>query len=598
MKALKSKIYTPASHQGPPLDQKKDLESLISEGRFNEAEQKSQSILSDFPDDLFTLKVLGVTQGQLGRLHEAKNTFLKATRINPSDSEPLKNLGIIALSLGKPAESKAFFKNAISLNPNDVDSLYSLAGVLKDLGELKEAEKIGELAVRLSPNNAACANNLGVIKEAQGKIIEAENLYQSAVHLAPCNASAYSNLLFLQSSNHKEVETYLENAKAYGHAMAQKVSSKFPHQRRMPRGGRLRIGFVSADFRKHPVGYFLRALIENVARLNLDFFAYSNTTKEDELTSFFKEGFHSWSSIVGKSDSEAAQMINTHQVDILIDLGGHTKNNRLPLFSWKAAPVQLSWLGYHATTGVKEIDYILGDEFVTPYQEASHFVEKIWQLPKTSICFSPPDCDIEVQCLPALSTRQVTFGCFNNLNRLTDNAVEVFASILKSVTSSRLLLKSHILDDPQRREGILQKFEKFQISCGRIELQGRSPRDEYLNCFNNVDIALTTFPYAGSTTAIEGLWMGVPSLFRKGDRLLSHIPEIVAYNSGLVEWIAEDDDAYIQKAVQFASNLPQLNALRLELRSKIMASALFDSRSFAEGFQESLRSIWRETIGY
>ena len=263
----------------------------------------------------------------------------------------------------------------------------------------------------------------------------------------------------------------------------------------------------------------------------------------------------------------------------------------------ETSPIQLSWLGYHATTGVEEIDYILGDEFVTPYKEASHFVEKIWQLPKTSICFSPPDFDIEVQCLPAVATRQITFGCFSNLNRLTDNAVTVFASILTSVTSSKLLLKSHILDDPKRREGIFQKFEKFQISCDRIELQGHSPRGEYLNCFNRVDISLTTFPYAGSTTAIEGLWMGVPSLFMKGDRFLSHIPEIVANNSGLGEWIAEDDEAYIQKAVQFARNLPKLNALRLGLRSRIMASALFDSRSFAEGFQESLHSIWRETRG-
>jgi predicted O-linked N-acetylglucosamine transferase (SPINDLY family) len=358
----------------------------------------------------------------------------------------------------------------------------------------------------------------------------------------------------------------------------------------------LRIGFVSGDLKSHPVGYFLEGLLAQLQSSSIELFAYPTVSTEDELTRRLKAFFHKWSPLTSLDDMGAAQKIHSDDIHILIDLSGHTANNRLPVFAWRPAPIQVSWLGYFASTGLPEMDYILGDPYVTPHEEADHFSEKIWQLPETYLCFTPPDLDLKVAPLPACSNGFITFGCFNSLSRMTDEIVSVRAEILHAVPDSKLFLKDKQLDHESGRNRVLSRFEAVDIAADRLILEGRSPREKYLECYDRVDIALSPFPYGGGTTSVEGLWMGVPVITKKGNHFLSHLGESIAHSSGLSDWIASDQEEYVAKAVAYASNLEALSELRNGMRERILSTPLFDTPRFALHFEQAV-SAMRNKIG-
>jgi predicted O-linked N-acetylglucosamine transferase (SPINDLY family) len=263
----------------------------------------------------------------------------------------------------------------------------------------------------------------------------------------------------------------------------------------------------------------------------------------------------------------------------------------LPIFAWKPAPIQISWLGYFASTGLPEMDYILGDRFVTPRKESDHFVEKIWQLPESYFCFTPPRTGLQVAPLPASSNGFVTFGCFNSLSRMTVKVASVRAAILLSVPGSKLFLKDKQLDHEAGRNRVLSQFSILGIEPSRLILEGRSSREEYLACYSRVDLALSPFPYGGGTTSVEGLWMGVPVITMKGDHFLSHLGESIAHNAGLSDWIAADEDEYVAKAIVYASDLEALSAIRKGMRKQILKTSLFDAPRFARHFEQALRKM-------
>jgi len=279
---------------------------------------------------------------------------------------------------------------------------------------------------------------------------------------------------------------------------------------------------------------------------------------------------------------------------VLIDLSGHTKHNRLPVFAWKPAPVQVTWLGLPATSGVAEMDYVLGDPWAIPEQCEDQFTEAVWRMPDSYLCLTIPASPIQVAPLPALVSGHVTFGSFNNLTKMNDSVVAVWARILTSVPNSRLLLKAKQLSDAAVCTQTLQRFAAHGIAPERMQLQGiLASRNEHLATYNKVDIALDTFPYPGVTTSVEALWMGVPVLSMQGDRFLSCTASSIAHNAGLAEWIAAGQDDYVAKAVRYASDLPRLAVLRAGLRQQVLASPLFDAPRFARHFEEALWGMWQ-----
>jgi predicted O-linked N-acetylglucosamine transferase (SPINDLY family) len=299
-----------------------------------------------------------------------------------------------------------------------------------------------------------------------------------------------------------------------------------------------------------------------------------------------------WRSVVGMSDEAAARLIHEDGIQVLVDLSGHTAHNRLPVFAYKPAPVQVTWLGYFATTGVEAMDYILGDPYVTPEGEEHHFTERVWRLPQIYCCFSEPRYEVSVGALPALSNGYVTFGSFNNLAKVNDRVISLWSRVLQAVPGSKLLLKTKALADEGVRGRVRSRFAACGVGSDRLILEGPAPRGELLGAYNRVDIGLDPFPYPGGTTTAESLWMGVPVLTRRGDRFLSHVGETMAYNTGQGAWVAADDAQYVQKAVSFASDLRALSALRAQLRQTVLQSPLYDAKQFAKHLTQALTQMW------
>ena len=378
--------------------------------------------------------------------------------------------------------------------------------------------------------------------------------------------------------------------------VAEKVEMRYSSWQCAPRPERLKVGFVSGDLHNHPVGYFLESILGRIDSSAMELIAYSTGHKVDELTHRIKPYFSAWKSLIGLSDKEAAALIHTDGIHVLLDCSGHTGKNRLPVFAWKPAPVQVSWPGYFASTGVAEMDYLIGDPYVTPVGEEDHFTETIWRLPETYLCFTPPDVPIDVGPLPALSSGSITIGSFNNLAKMNDHVVALWAKILNAVPS-RLFLKANQLNDPGVRESTRQRFAEREITPDRLLLEGASPRAQMLEAYHRVDVILSPFPYPGGTTSAEGLWMGVPALVRHGDYFLPHIGESIAHNAGLADWIAQDDDDYVRKALEYTADLGRLAALRARLRHQALASPLFDAPRFARHFEAALRGMWEGRQG-
>jgi len=297
-------------------------------------------------------------------------------------------------------------------------------------------------------------------------------------------------------------------------------------------------------------------------------------------------------------DEAAARRIRADEIDILIDLAGHSAENRLGVFAYRPAPLQITWLGYFASTGVDAIDYILADESCVPPGNEAQFSERVWRLPQTRLCFTPPEGDAApaVDPLPALQRGVVTFGCFQRLPKITDDVIRLWGEVLGRLPGSRLLIQSVQTGRAKAVEQTLARLARVGITADRVSIRGPVSRDAYLKAYAEVDIVLDTFPFPGGTTTCEALWMGVPTLTLCGETMISRQGETMMRAAGLPEWVAVDPGDYVRKAVQFASDLPALARLRESMRNQVAGSALFDVRLFARRFEDALAMIWREQV--
>ena len=561
-------------------------------GRLDEAKKSYQEAIKFKPDLFQAHDELGLIFLKLGKLNEAENSFKQAIRLNPIYAKAHNNLGVALQELGRLEEAEESIKKAIKLKPDSSEPYNNIGVIFQELGKLDEAEKSYEHAINLNPNSAEAHSNLGVNLQELGRFEEAKKSYKQAIKIRPNYTKALSNLLFLYSGFNYDSSIYLKEAKNYNEILKKLVKFKFSSWLCKEESEKLRIGFVSSDLRNHPVGYFLENFLSKLTKSNLELYAYPTQSKSDDLTLRIKPFFSAWKPLIGISDKAAAQLIHSDGIHILIDLSGHTANNRLPIFSYKPAPIQISWLGYFASTGVAEIDYILGDPFATPHEDKSHFTEKIWQLPETYLCFTKPNLKVDVGPLPALASNYITFGCFNKIARITDNVISAWSKILQAVPASKLFLKDKSFSKNSIKEIVFKRFSSFGISKDRLILEGKSPREQYLKAYNRVDIALSPFPYGSVTTSAEGLWMGVPVIIMKGDHFNSRLGESIAHNTYLSDWIASNEDDYVSKAIKFTDKIDDLTKLRSSLREQVVSSPLFNSVRFSSNFEVALKNIW------
>lgn len=571
--------------------------ALAALGRHEESESIGNRAIIISPNHPEVLNFLGNASKELGRLIEAESRYRQALAAKPEFAEAYSNLGIVLQQQKRSAEAEDCYRKALTINPLFSDAWLNLGVVCGMQGRVSEAESCYQHALDIKHDFVAAYLNLGSTLKDRGLFLEAEAQYRQALQIKPDYDKARSGLLFVFHYITRPPSHYLAEALQLGDRFAEKVKACFTNYQCSSRPDRLRVGIVSGDLRSHPVGYFIESFLPRLDPARIELFAYSTNPVSDVLTERIKRHFSVWRALFGQNDEAAAKLIHDDGIHVLLDLSGHTGHNRLPVFAWKPAPVQASWLGYFASTGLREMDYLIGDPYVTPPDEEDHFREKIWRLPETYLCFNPPDMSPDVNALPALSDRIITFGCFNKLAKMNDAVVSTWARVLREVPKSRLFLKTDVLNDRLVREEVCRRFAQSGIQACRLMLEGSSPRAELLEAYSRVDIALDPFPYPGGTTSVEALWMGVPVITRRGDRFLSHVGETIVHNAGLSGWIAVDDDDYVAKAVAYASDLERLSALRAGLRQQVLASPLFDALRFARHLENALWQMWQSRHG-
>lgn len=562
--------------------------------RLDEAEAAYRRALALQPNSAVTLNRLGATLSELGRYGEAEACFRHALALQPDFAEVMSNLGSVLIDQGRSDEAEVCFRRAVALRPDFAYAHNNLGNALRRLRRLGEAEDCFRRAVALQPGLSEAHSNLGSILIDQGLLAEAESSLRRALAIDPNSTDAYSNLLFAMNCRSDAAPEALAEARRYGQLVAGLAANPYTRWLVEERPQRLRVGLVSGDLRDHVVGYFLESLLREIDHGKIELIAYPTQPAEDDFTKRLRVNFAAWSPVVGMTDAAAAARIHADGVHILLDLSGHTVHNRLPVFAYKPAPVQATWLGYLATTGVEAIDYLIADTWTLPALAETAFIEKVWRLPETYICFTPPDIDVPVPLLPALADGRITFGSFNSLTKMTDEVVALWARVLKAVPGSRLYLKTRQLMESSSRQRVIERYAVHGIERDRLVLEDVVPgRAQHLATYGRMDIALDPFPYSGITTSAEALWMGVPVLTLAGNRFLSRQGVGLMMNAGLSDWVASDLDDYVARAVAHASDLNSLAALRATLRERFLASPVCDAKRFARHFEAALEGMWR-----
>jgi protein O-GlcNAc transferase len=585
-----------AQAQADLLEQHERLQlvAMFNAGHYVDLEAKMRLLVELYPKSPFVWKLMGAVLHMQGK--EALRVMRKTDELFPAHADAHNNLGNVLRDLGQLDEAAVSYRRALDIAPNLAEAHSNLGVVLWDLGQLDEAAMSYRRALSIAPDLAEAHSNLGLILWDLGQLDEAVERHRIALSFKPDYVEAHGHILFTHNYlSGQPSEALLSEARSYGKLVEEKAKP-YSHWPNAPDANRcIRVGFVSGDLRNHPVGHFVEGMLTALASDasgRLELFAYFTSFHSDVLTNRIKTCCNTWHSVVGLSDERLAGRIREDRIDILIDLSGHTAHNRLPMFAWKPAPVQVTWLGYFATTGVAAIDYLIADPWTLPATEEANFTEKIWRLPETRLCFTAPDCNVDVLQLPALCNGFITFGCFNNLTKMNDAVVALWALVLKAVPDSRLFLKARQLRQGLARQNVIDRFAAKGVHADRLILEGYDSRTDYLAAYNRVDIALDPFPFTGGTTSVEGLWMGVPVLTLKGERFLSRQGVGILMNVKLPDWIAADEDDYVVRAVWHSGNLQRLSSLRTGLRQQVSASPIFDAQRFARNFEAAMRGMW------
>jgi predicted O-linked N-acetylglucosamine transferase (SPINDLY family) len=418
------------------------------------------------------------------------------------------------------------------------------------------------------------------------------------MELKPDLPKYFSNLLLTMNYNprYDASEIFIRHTEFAKHFELpfQSSSVRFPNVKDVHRP--LRVGYVSPDFKGHSVAFFIEPVLAAHSKNRFEVFCFSDVPQEDEVTKHIRSSADHWRDISRMTDSEADEIIRKDKIDILVDLAGHTAYNRLLLFARKPAPVQVSWIGYPATTGLSAMDYKIVDSYTDPPgMTEQYYTEKLLRMPECFLCYRPDEESPEVGPLPSQSAGHVTFGSCNNFAKVTPEMMELWGKILEGVPGSRLLLKAKSLSDRSTREYVKDLFQGKGISGDRLELLGWEPSVRgHLETYHRIDIGLDTFPYHGTTTTCEALWMGVPVVTLAGKTHVSRVGVSLLSNAGLPELVAHTGDEYMDIAINLAKDTNRLRELRDRLRTMMTDSPLTDAGRFTGHLEKAYRDIWEK----
>lgn len=602
----------------------------LAEDEFEDAARCYRTALAHKPDYVEALTNLGAVLNLQGNSADAEAYCRKAVELAPDFAGAHCNLGNVLLSQDRGGEAVACYREALRLSPGLPEALINLALVMQDHGYLPGALEYYEKRAQRHPNDflphvriAQALQAMGRWDDAAQSLERARELkpdsievlttlstnfvYIGDVHTGteylkrlldatPQNANAQSRMVFdsmyLPSRTGEEIcRGFREWAELYAtHPLLPlpPASSAEPEKR-------LRIGYVSHDFRRHSVAYFLEPILRHHDHAGFEVYCYSTLLDGDQVTERFRALADQWRDISTLSEQATVELVREDRIDLLIDLSGHTTGNRLGVFARKPAAVQVTYLGHPASTGLDAIDYRLGDAVTDPLElVAGHYSETLWQLPGCFLTYQPSNDAPPVLPSPSAANGYVTFGSFNNLTKVNDEVIAVWARVLNAVPNSRLMLKFYALSSVRGRKRIVDGFAAHGIAEQRLDLVGWSAGpNEHLSIYNKVDIALDTFPYNGTTTTCEALWMGVPVVCLEGERHSARVGASLLHALGLQELLAGDVDGFVRIAAQLAADRERLASLRAGLRERMAASPLLDHAGFTRRLEAAYRDMWR-----
>jgi len=536
-----------------------------------------------------------------GSNEQARDTYLKVLAVDPAHTDALYALASLEVEMDLPRDAHQHFLQLLHLKPDMYDANLALANFLTEQTKSNidwardDALYYYEKASELNPEEEANYITIGNMYVERGNVDDALQSFRKALSINPGHAIARSCLL-MSSQYHPSpsMEDLYNESISWPQYCTLDIPRTTRHDNDADPDRPLKIGYVSADFRMHPVGFHLVPAIYHHDPDKFEIFCYSNNSENDVLTKRLKSYAENWREIKELSDAEAHEMIRKDGIDILIDLSGHTGGNRLQLFARKPAPVQATWIGYFFSTGLTEIDYIIMDDTAVLPGEESCFSEKVIRMPQTRFCYEPPPFAGDVASSPCIRNGYVTFGSFNNLAKVTEEVIELWAKVLLSVPDAKLILKSKQMGSESVKSRIFKQFESLGVNRDRLILRGVSPHIDMLAEYGDMDIALDPFPFNGGMTSCEALWMGVPVLTLNGYRPIARQTAGFLKAIGLEEFIAGNKYDYCEFATKLSKDLAKLAEIRQGLRGRMKSSLLCDGKRFTANLEAAYREMWRK----
>lgn len=588
----KSFAKKPTVSQPPQADTNRLIE-LFNQNKNDELEKVARALLVKYPKHGFTWKVLGAVLQRLGKLEESLEAKRKSAELLPQDAEAAYNLGNALNEFGKLAEAEESYRRALKINPNFKKANYNLGLVLQNQNRTTEAEESYRREIAINPDFAEAHSNLGNMLKNLGHLCEAEKSYRQALTANPRYLDAYTNLLYTLAHNpNSPPEFAFQEAVHFGNVAMQGIQPLVHLSENRDPNKKLRVAMVSGDFWNHAVAYFIEPLLACFDKNQFELVAYYNNAKNDNFTQRIKTHFVGWRDVAALTDIQLAQQMANDGIDIAIDLSGHTDKNRLQAFAYKPAPIQISWLGYPATTGLKTMDYYLVDNDWCPAGLLDdYFVEKLVQLP-SALTFAAPENSPPVVDSPALKNGHITFGSFNRTSKLTQQTLDLWCEVLKEIPTAKMIL-GNVSDEPLQRQ-LENEFSKRGVAAERLTFYAKKSIPDYLALHGEVDFILDTFPYNGGTTTGFALWMGVPVLTYAWKSLAGRGGVVMLSRVDLQnDFVAHTPEQFIEMAKTWANNVEGLQALRHQLRGRMQNSTKSKPEHVVAGFQAALKIMWQ-----
>jgi len=578
----------------PSIQQTLDMaQRHYQAGRYQIAAELLRNLIAAHPALPDLHRKLGMALGGAGDWDGAIIAFASAIAADPNSAESHNGLGVGLAQKGRLKKAIAAFGKAIALAPKFPEAHFNLGNALRDGGQFDDAIAAFRHAATLRPNYAEAHNNLANVLKDSGHLDQALAAHRQAIAANPDAASFHSALILTmhyhpatdaQAIAQEEQHWNDRHATPLGQFIRAHSNDANPDRR-------LRVGYVSADFYDHACGFFLSPLFGSHDRTRFEIFCYSTGKESGRVFEQIKNCTDGWRSVAGLHDAQIAARVREDRIDVLVDLKLHTADNRLLVFAEKPAPVQICWLGYPGSTGLQAMDYRLTDLYLEPPGLFDAvFSERPIRLPHTVWCYDPLATGPEVNESPCLAKGFVTFGCLGAFCKMNDEVLKLWARTMHEVPNSRLLL---LAPEGSARRRTLERFAELNIGADRLRFAGFCPRDEYLQRYHEIDIALDTFPYNGHTTSLDSLWMGIPVVSLIGNTPVGRVGLSMLNNIGLPELATDSSGQYVEIARDLAADVRRLKTIRSTLRARMEKSPLMDGPGFARCVEAAYRQAWR-----